>query len=151
MIGSPHVINRMIVVRCGVEKAFRTWTEQIDVWWPKEHSRSGDPDIKVFIERHMGGRIYERTPGGAEYEWGRVIAWEPTSHFAYHWFLGSSPAQPTQVDVRFSPYEQEGTTVDIIHRATQLTGDLWQRNNARYCAAWDGVLPSYVETCNIDG
>ncbi len=43
-----------------------------------------DPRITVFLERRVGGRIYERTPEGVEHEWGEVTVWDPPGHFAYH-------------------------------------------------------------------
>jgi hypothetical protein len=66
--------------RCDQVTAFRTWAEQIDAWWPKGHSRSGDPGTMVFLERQVGGRLYERTQEGVEYAWGEVIAWDPPRH-----------------------------------------------------------------------
>src|SRR5688572_20254869 len=94
-------VHKTILVRCGVETAFRVWTEQIDSWWPKNHSHSGQPETAVFLESQPGGRIYERTPAGVEHDWGQIIVWEPPHHFAYHWYLGSGPEQPTRVDVHF--------------------------------------------------
>jgi hypothetical protein len=54
--GSTDVVRKTIIVRCGVDTAFRIWTEQINAWWPKGHSRSGNLSTTVFLERHMGGR-----------------------------------------------------------------------------------------------
>jgi hypothetical protein len=72
--GSADAISKTIVVRCSVDTAFRTWTEQINAWWPKGHSRSGNPSTTIFLERHVGGRIYERTPEGVEHAWGEVMS-----------------------------------------------------------------------------
>jgi len=33
--GSTDAISKTIIVHCGVDTAFRTWTEQINAWWPK--------------------------------------------------------------------------------------------------------------------
>src|SRR3954452_6295238 len=100
-MNAPEAVVKTIVVRCAVSTAFRVWTEQIDTWWPKGHSRSGDPQTTVLLERHVGGRLLERTPAGVEHEWGRVTAWEPPRHFACSWYLGGGPHQPTQVEVYF--------------------------------------------------
>jgi hypothetical protein len=143
----PDAILKTIVVRCGVETAFRTWTEQVNAWWPKGHSRSGDPGTTVRLECQMGGRLYERTPEGVEHEWGKVIAWNPPSHFAYHWYLGSGVEQPTRVDVNFVS-QDGGTRVEVSHRGSEFIGELWSRNNARYDAAWEQVLPAYSAMCS---
>jgi uncharacterized protein YndB with AHSA1/START domain len=144
---SPDVVYKTILVRCPIEMAFRVWTEQIDRWWPKSHSRSGDPGILVFLERQVGGRLYERTLDGVEYTWGRVLIWNPPRHLAYSWYLGSSVEQPTRVDVQFSSTAEGFTRLDITHRGPELIGELWVRTNARFAAAWEHVLASYGIAC----
>lgn len=146
--GAPDAIRKTVVVRCDAETAFRTWTERINVWWPKGHSRSGDPDTTIVLERRLGGRLYERTSQGVEFEWGRVTAWDPPHYFAYHWYLGSGPERPTWVDVRFVSQEAGGTRVEVSHRGPEFIGENWTRNNARYDAAWEAVLPAYIEACD---
>ena len=141
-------VTKGIVVRCSVEAAFQTWTEHINTWWPKGHSRSGSPGTTVFIESRVGGRIYERTEDGVEHDWGEVIAWDPPRHFAYHWYLGSGPERPTRVDVYFTGHAEGGTHVEVSHRGPELIGELWSRNSSRYEAAWEAVLPAYVAACN---
>jgi uncharacterized protein YndB with AHSA1/START domain len=143
VLGSPDAVRKTITVRCDVETAFRTWTERIDAWWPKGHSRSGDPRTAVFLEGRVGGRLYERTPEGIEHDWGEVSIWDPPRHFAYHWFLGSGPEQPTLVEVHFIGDEAGNTHVSVSHRGPELIGELWSRNSARYDAAWEAVLPAY--------
>src|SRR5687767_8556868 len=106
-------ISKTISVRCDPDTAFHTWTEQVNTWWPAGHSRSGNPGTRIFIEGHIDGRIYERTPEGVEHDWGRVIVWDPPRRFAYYWYLGSSVEQPTRVDVRFSAEGQDSTRVDV--------------------------------------
>lgn len=147
--GPPTAVRKSVVVRCGLETAFRTWTERIDAWWPKGHSSNGDPGTTVFIENHMGGRIYERTPGGEEYDWGQVVAWDPPHHFAYHWYLGSGHEQPTRVDVTFTRDNEGRTHVEVVHRGPELIGELWTRNSSRYDSAWEAVLAVYLAACDI--
>jgi uncharacterized protein YndB with AHSA1/START domain len=146
--GAADAVRKTVVVRCGVEAAFRTWTEQINAWWPKGHSRSGNPGTTVFMERRAGGRIYERTPEGVEHDWGEITAWDPPGHFAYHWYLGSGPGQPTLVDVHFVAQEKGGTRVEVSHRGPELIGDLWSRNASIYDASWENVLAAYGAACD---
>src|SRR5262245_54390043 len=145
--GAPDVIRKTIVVRCDVDTAFRVWTEQIDIWWPKGHSRSGDPSTRVFLERHVGGRLYERTPEGVEHAWGQVMVWEPPGHLAYHWYLGSGPDQPTRVDVRFSAEADGRTRVDVSHRGAEYVGERWPHTSSIFDKAWEAVLLAYDATC----
>jgi hypothetical protein len=134
-----------------VEIAFRTWVEQINAWWPKEHSMSGNPDTTVSIEGKLGGRVYERTPDGVEYDWGKVAAWDPPHHFAFQWYLGSGSDRPTIVEVYFSPIGEDSTQIDISHKGPELIGEIWSRNSPRYEAAWEAVLASYVAASDSAG
>jgi hypothetical protein len=139
----PDAIRKTIVVRCDLDTAFRTWTERIDVWWPKGHSRSGDPRTTIVLERHAGGRLYERTPDGVEYAWGQVIAWDPPHHFAWHWYLGSSAERPTRVEVHFSAQSSGDTRVELLHHGPELIGEQWGRTSAIFDTAWAHVLAAY--------
>lgn len=139
-------VRKTVVVGCDIDTAFRTWTERIDVWWPQSHRPSGDAGAVVGLEGYEGGRIFERTSEGIERVWGKVIAWEPTWHLGYEWYLGSGVEQPTRVDVIFRA-EEAGTRVEVTHRGPELVGEIWTRNVARYDASWDVVLPAYVAAC----
>jgi uncharacterized protein YndB with AHSA1/START domain len=144
----PDAVRKNILVRCPIETAFRIWTEQINVWWPKGHSRSGNPSTIVTLESRVGGRLYERTPDGVEYTWGEVLIWEPPRHLAYHWYLGSSAERPTRVDVQFSALADGHTQVDITHRGPELIGELWAQTNGRFSSAWEHVLANYATACH---
>lgn len=143
----PEAVERAIVVRCSPATAFQVFTAQLDRWWPRSHSRSGDPAAAIALEPWPGGRLYERTPAGAEYDWGRVIAWDPPRHLAYHWYLGSGAEQPSRVDVRFVDLGDGQTRVEVTHRGPELLGELWARNSAIYAAGWAAVLPPFAALC----
>ncbi len=57
-------------VECPPEHAFMVWTTRIDTWWPRDHTVTGNAD-RVVLESGVGGRIFERTVGGVEHQWGR--------------------------------------------------------------------------------
>jgi uncharacterized protein YndB with AHSA1/START domain len=147
----PDVVERSIVVPCSVTTAFQVFTAQLNRWWPKSHSRSGDPTTTILIEPRPDGRLYERTSAGVEHAWGSVIIWEPPQHLAYHWYLGSSNEQPSRVDVHFIDLRNGQTRVDIMHRGPELIGDRWARNSVIYATSWEYVLPIYAAFCMGDG
>ena len=60
-----------------------------------------------------GGRIYERTSEGLEYEWGEVLAWEPPHRLAYLWHIAGDKSDATEVTITFSPVG-DVTSVRII-------------------------------------
>lgn len=144
MAWPPDAVHRTVVVRCSLAVAFRLWTEQIDHWWPKSHSRSGDPATRVVLEGRVGGRLYERASDGTEHNWGEVLLWEPPRRLAYHWYLGSGAERPTRVDVEFSALEGGRTQIAVTHRGPELLGERWAATSPRFAAAWEHVLAAYA-------
>jgi uncharacterized protein YndB with AHSA1/START domain len=74
------------------------WATRASLWWPHGHSRSGEPGLTVTFEPRPGGRIFERTPGGAEHDWGEVLAWEPPRRLAYLWHIYGPREDATEVE-----------------------------------------------------
>lgn len=133
-------------VACSAEHAFATWTERFGVWWPRGHSVSGDP-AAVVLEPRAGGRIYERTAAGEEIDWGRVTAWEPPERIAYRWHIRRTPAEATDVEVRFVPVARGASRIDIVHTGWERLGDegpAWRDANTR---GWGGLLPHFTAAC----
>jgi hypothetical protein len=98
-------------VDCSREHAFETWTGRIGTWWPKSHSVTGDPDLEIVLEGRLGGRIFERTPAGAEHDWGEVTIWEPPERLGYLWHLRRDRADATDVLITFIARNDGTTTV----------------------------------------
>ena len=136
-------------VRCSVEHAFDTWCRRTSLWWPKSHSRSGDPELEVVIEGRIGGAIYERTSGGEKHVWGEVTAWEPPNRLAYAWHIYGSREEATDVEIRFAGREGE-TLVTIVHagweRLGERGGDLRERNTN----GWKTLQGSFLLAASPD-
>jgi hypothetical protein len=64
-------------VACSPEHAFDTRANKTSTWWPRSHSMTSAPSLVVIFEPRQGGRIFERTPDGAEHDWGEVVTWDP--------------------------------------------------------------------------
>jgi uncharacterized protein YndB with AHSA1/START domain len=115
------------------------------MWWPHEHSVSGDPELTVTFEPRAGGRIFERTSQGTEHDWGEVLVWDPPAKLVYLWHIGRDRAA-TEVEVNFSE-EGADTTISIVHRGWERLGaegaDLRNRNRQ----GWSGLLPHYQRAC----
>jgi hypothetical protein len=59
-------------VECPPGQAFDLWTQRASSWWPVDHTVSAEPGVKVLFEARVGGRVFERTPGGQEVDWGQI-------------------------------------------------------------------------------
>ena len=132
-----------IDVACTPEHAFAVWTSRISTWWPKDHTVTGSRDLLVVFEPAVGGRIYERTASGDEFEWGQVTSWEPPDRLAYLWYLGRDRSAATDVEIRFVANGPASTTVHIEHRGWErlgLSAEEWRGRNRQ---GWESLLPHF--------
>jgi uncharacterized protein YndB with AHSA1/START domain len=138
-------------VACPPARAFDVWTTRIATWWPTDHSVTQDPDLTVVLEEGVGGRIYERTVGGDEYDWGVVTVWEPPGKLAYQWHLGRDAADATDVEIRFTALGPADTRVEILHAGWERLGssaDTWRERNE---IGWTTLLPHFVVALGAGG
>jgi uncharacterized protein YndB with AHSA1/START domain len=131
-------------VACPPEDAFRTWAVDTSLWWPPGHSVSGESGLRVTFEPRAGGRIFERTPGGIEHDWGEVVAWEPPRRLAYLWHLRFDRADATDVEVTFAP-DGDGTRVAIVHTGWERLGAAGPERRERNQRGWSGVVERYKD------
>jgi uncharacterized protein YndB with AHSA1/START domain len=129
-----EVLQREILLNRSPEKAFRAFTDHVDLWWPRSHRRSREHTICLTAEG-----LIQVAPDGSEWIMGRVLAIEPPSRLAFEWFAGALN-DPTNVEVTFTP-EGAGTRVLIVHRAlTPETMELWPKRVASFISGWEAVL-----------
>ena len=118
-------------------KAFDVWTRRCGMWWPPEHTVSGDPAAITF-ESRAGGRIVERTRDGAEHDWGHVLDWAPPTRLRYSWHLFFEPSQATEVELIFTAVAADLRFVSVVRIASM---------NASACS---GVSPSSAAAAKSD-
>ena len=135
-------------VACPPDRAFDVWTADIDRWWPADHTVTGTDDLLIVLEPRAGGRIFERTPGGVEHDWGEVTIWEPGRRLGYLWHLRRDRADATEVEIRFAPAGVHRTRVDIEHRGGEVLGAEGESWRDRNRGGWATLLPWYVEAAS---
>ena len=143
-------IQLAFAVACPVEQAFEIWTGRTSTWWPVGHTVSAAADLTVVFEPRAGGRIYERTPGGVEHEWGEILAWEPPTRLVYTWHLMVDRTDATEVEIRFRDRGDATTDVEIEHRGWDRLGAAGRARRDANGVGWAGVLPQYVAACAGD-
>ncbi len=134
-------------VACPAARAFEIWTSRTSTWWPASHTVSGEPGLEVVFEPRRGGRIFERTGAGREYDWGEVVAWEPPRRLVYLWHLRADRADATEVEITFTDGGPDRTIVAIEHRGWDRLGSLGQSRRDANGAGWAGLLPHFVAAC----
>lgn len=130
-------------VEAPVDHAFDTWTNGIGRWWPPDHTYTGQDDLQIVLEGRVGGRIFERTRDGVEWEWGEVTVWEPPARLVYLWHLRRDRSDATEVEIRFNEVTRDATRVEIEHRGWERLGANGQDQRDRNAGGWASLLPHY--------
>lgn len=123
---TPAAIRKTIEVSAPIDRAFAVFAGRMGEWWHKEHSLAqGKRQVDVVVEPRAGGRWYEIADDGGEYEWGKVISYEPPRRLLLAWQLNREfdydPDFETTVEVLFE--ERNGKTiVQFEHRDLERMG-----------------------------
>jgi uncharacterized protein YndB with AHSA1/START domain len=130
-------IRKSIWVAHSPETSFKMFCEEIGEWWP---GGFGGKDARLFLEREVTGRFYERRADGTEYEIGRVTAYQPPSLVAFTWRAPSWDAY-TLVEIRFTA-EADGTRVELEHSGWEQDAKTRDARN-NYDSGWGTILGHY--------
>ena len=115
-------VTSSIVVEAPVERAFKVFTEDFDQVKPREHNMLQVPIEETVFEPRAGGRVYDRGVDGTEYQWARVLAYEPPDRVVFSWDISPSWQLETdldrasEVEVRFIAETPERTRVQLRRR-----------------------------------
>ncbi len=101
---------------------------------PPADERSGERSVPG-----VDGTLLGTQPDGREIELGRVLAWEPPHRLALDFYMGTSVAQPTALEVTFTS-ENDGTRVTVRHRAKPESENLWTLRAPVFERSWEAVL-----------
>ena len=129
MTQTTDAVIQSVVVPLEPEAAFELFADRHGEWWPKEtHHILDSPAADAVLEPREGGRWYERSEGGEECDWGRVLeidrpnrlvlAWQLTPD----WRFDPDLSNATQVEVTFER-EEGGTRVTLEHRGFEVHGE----------------------------
>ena len=132
-------------VACPPEHAFETWGRRFSLWWPRDHSATGEEELEVVLEPRVGGRIFERTSSGEEIDWGEITVWTPPLVIGYLWHLRRDRSDATDVEIRFVDRGDGTTRVEIEHSGWERLGtdaETWRDRNR---GGWTALIPHYEE------
>jgi uncharacterized protein YndB with AHSA1/START domain len=145
----PTAIHAQIVVEAPIERAFRVFTEDFDRIKPREHNMLGVEIAETVFEPRQGGRVFDRGVDGSEFQWARVLAFEPPDRVVISWDLNpqfqieSDPAKTSEVEMRFIAEGPERTRVELEHRHLDRHGEGWP--SIRDAVDGEGGWPLYLQ------
>jgi len=154
-------VKKQIVVETSQPRAFRTFTDGIDRWWPREHHIGKSPLERMVVEPRSGGRWYSICKDGSEVDVGKVVAWEPPGRLVLTWQITADwqydPEFSTEIEVSFVAEGARRTRVELEHKQLERYGaaadamkntfesdDAWAAQLAAFARAT--VQPKYVMT-----
>lgn len=126
--GDSDKIEQTVVVPVTADRAFKTFVEELDSWWPAEYTWSGNKLENIAIEPYLNGRCFERGPHGFTCDWGRVLEMDPPNRILFTWQIGPdrvpepNPDKSSEIEVVFRENESE-TLVQFVHRNFHKHGE----------------------------
>ena len=102
-----------------------------------------------MFEGRVGGRVFDRGADGSEFQWARVLAFEPPHRLVFSWDLSpqfqieTDPDKTSEVEVRFVAESSERTRVELEHRHLDRHGEGWEGSRDAVAGA-DG-WPLYLQ------
>jgi uncharacterized protein YndB with AHSA1/START domain len=153
MTETTIAVRRSVTVNASPERAFDVFTAGFSSWWPMEsHHIGANLATEVVMERHAGGRWFERDADGNECDWGYVSAFEPPHRVLLAWHLtpdyafDPDPQKATEVEVTFTATD-EGTLVELEHRGFERHGDAGtkMRDSVSAPGGWADLLETYAK------
>jgi uncharacterized protein YndB with AHSA1/START domain len=142
-------VHSSIVVEAPIDRAFRVFTEDFDRVKPREHNMLAVEIAETVFEPRAGGRVYDRGVDGSEYQWARVLEFEPPNRVVFswdispQWQLESDLDKASEVEVRFTPESEQRTRVELEHRNLDRHGVGWE--SARDAVGGEGGWPLYLK------
>jgi uncharacterized protein YndB with AHSA1/START domain len=123
----PNSIRKVITVSAPQSVAWRVFTAGMSSWWPLAHYKIGSAKaIAAVVEPFTGGRWYEEGEDGSTCDWGKVLAWEPTSRLLLTWDINADwkhdPELGTEIEIRFVIEDDNRTRVELEHRRLDRYG-----------------------------
>ncbi|WP_250008495.1 SRPBCC family protein [Actinoplanes sp. M2I2] len=129
---ATEAVQRQVVVRAPLERAFEVFTRQFGDIKPRDHNLMSSPIAETVLEPRVGGRIYDRAEDGTECAWARILAYEPPNRIVFSWDIGvqweleKDLANTSEVEVRFIAEAPGVTRVELEHRLLDRHGPGWE-------------------------
>ena len=124
---SMEPIKKTISLQANARQAFKVFVEQINNWWPKIYTWSGEVLQHLMINPVQHGLITEEGPNGFRCDWGTVTQINETT-IVFLWQIGPhrepvpDPAKASEVSVSFSDESPSSCELELVHRNFEKHG-----------------------------
>lgn len=132
--------------------AYRRFVDELDAWWPRAYTWSGEALERIVMEGRPGGACSEFGPHGFRCDWGRVLDVEPGAFVTFSWQIAPTrapapdPARASRVHVTFAALPAGGTRVTLVHEGFERHGEGAAAYRAAMAdaAGWPWILEQYA-------
>jgi uncharacterized protein YndB with AHSA1/START domain len=146
---NPTAVAASIEVNAAARRAFEVFTRDFGAFKPAEHNLLAVPIVETIVETHVGGHIIDRGADGSECPWATVLAYDPPDRFVFswnispYWQIETDTDKRSEVEVIFTPMDEDRTRVDIHHRHLDRHGEGWA--GVREGVSTDEGWPLYLQ------
>jgi hypothetical protein len=120
-------ITKELTVEASQQTAFKVFTEQMDLWWPRTHHIGSTDMTEMVVELQVNGRWYSKHTEPTQPNIGYVMRYEPFDLFVLAWQINGDfkcdPALVTEVVVQFIPNGSQTTRVKFEHKDLHKLGN----------------------------
>lgn len=147
-------VHKTLHVKTSPRHAFDVFTAELGRWWPS-NSCTGNTVHTMYMEPRLGGRWLEIAEDGSEKLIATVTVWEPPHRLVLLWQVNiqftPDPSSRSEVEVRFTSDEQNGTLVELLHhRFASMTRADGTKLRDAVEAGWPKILALYAAKAESD-
>lgn len=149
---TDDVVYASVVVAVEPVRAFQVFTADLASWWPADHHVLDTPVDTMVFEPRTGGRVFDRHVDGREFDWGRVLAYDPPSRVVFSWDISPrwtpecDHRRCSEVEITFVAEGPRRTRVELAHRHLNRHGAGWEglRERVGSPGGWTPVLRAFA-------
>ena len=122
-------VTKKIIVQATSHAAFNSFIYDLNAWWPKEYTWSGEKLVEIRINPQVNGLCTEIGPFGFRCDWGRVTELTKNVQLSFTWQISPTripepnPDKASLVTILFTESSHEVTDITLIHSNFESHGD----------------------------
>ncbi len=145
-------ITKSIEVPCGQELAFRTFVEDMGLWWPGSRfsvsAFYGKAPSSLRVEARVGGRVVEVAYNGVEHHWGTFKSYNPYQSFSMDFHNAQGKSAGSLLTLDFEALSDSLTRVTLVHSGWEGFGEQARMMMGGYLTGWGEIFDkAYSHAC----